>query len=93
MGCMLVEIAWPSLQPLLCSNLRVPCHPTPAQVSKDYDFTNKKYMCPQTTSPSAGSSGAAPGPAAAGAGAIPSTSGTQPLTVELDVTGEAGTEQ
>lgn len=58
------------------------------QVSKDYDFTNKKYICPQTSSAAAGSSGAAPGPAAAGAGAIPSTSGTQPLTVELDVTGE-----
>lgn len=61
----------------------------PRQVSKDYDFTNKKYLCPQTASPAAGSSGAAPGPAAAGAGAVPSTTGTQPLTVELDVTGEA----
>ncbi len=61
-------------------------------MSKDYDFTNKKYICPQTDSPAATTSGAAPGPAAAGAGAVPASTGTQPLTVELDVTGEGRAE-
>lgn len=88
-----MSLAMIRLRLLECTGQCCICTSAPLpQVSKDYDFTNKKYICPQTSSAAAGSSGAAPGPAAAGAGAIPSTSGTQPLTVELDVTGEGGNE-
>ena len=61
------------------------------QVSKDYDFTAKQYICPKPQASTAtDASGAAPGPAAAGGSTVPGTSDTQPLTVELDVTGEIG---
>lgn len=57
-------------------------------MSKDYDFTAKQYICPKAASTTTGGSGAAPGPAAAEGSTAPATSDTQPLTVELDVTGE-----
>lgn len=50
-----------------------------------YDFTTKEYTCPTTSNGTAAPSGA---PAAGGGTTTPVNTAAQPLTIEMDVTGE-----
>ncbi len=66
------------------------CLHTPARycvlAPQGYDFTSKQYTCPSNATNLAPSG--APGTGGGNTTTTPVTSATQPLTIEMDVTGE-----
>jgi hypothetical protein len=59
----------------------------PLQVQKSYDFDYQKYYCPEPN-PTPTATPSTDAPTTGGTTTAPVASGTQPLTIEMDVSGE-----